>query len=340
MNKIFAKITGLGMYVPDYVLTNEELSRMVDTTDEWIMTRIGIKERHILKEKGLGTSFLAAKAIEQLLKKTNTKPEEIDAIVCATVTPDHNFPSTAILAAERVGIKNAFAYDLGAACSGFTFGLQSASALVESGKYKKVILIGADKLSSFVDYTDRSICPLFGDGAGAILLEPTEEEVGLIDAKLYTDGVGYPHLHLKAGGSVFPATHETVDAKQHYIYQEGQVVFKYAVIKMADVSAEIMERNHLTHDDIAWVVPHQANLRIIDAVAKRMGVPKEKVMVNIEKYGNTTAATLPICLNEWEPKLKKGDKIILTTFGGGFTWGAAYVIWAYDGEEMATQKKK
>jgi 3-oxoacyl-[acyl-carrier-protein] synthase-3 len=332
MKKIHAKITGIGAYVPDYILTNEEITHMVDTTDEWIMTRIGVKERHILKEKGLGTSFMAGKAVQQLLKKTNTRPDEIEALICATVTADHMFPSTAVLTAERAGIKNAYAFDLNAACSSFTFGLTTAACLIESGRYKKVILVGADKLSAFVDYTDRAVCPIFGDGAGAILLEATEEEIGFIDSRLYTDGIGYPHLHLKSGGSVSPASHETVDNKEHYIYQEGQVVFKHAVSKMADVSAEIMERNNLTHDDIAWVVPHQANLRIIDAVANRMGVEKEKVMVNIEKYGNTTSATLPLCLNEWEPKLRKGDKIVLTTFGAGFSWGAAYIIWAYDGK--------
>jgi 3-oxoacyl-[acyl-carrier-protein] synthase-3 len=332
MKRLHAKITGMGAYVPDYILTNEEISTMVDTSDEWIMTRIGVKERHILKEKGLGTSFMAGKAVQQLLKKTNTSPDEIDALICATVTPDHMFPPTAVLTAERAGIKNAYAYDLNAACSSFTFGLTSAAALIESGRYKKVILVGADKMSSFVDYSDRSTCPIFGDGAGAILLEATEEEIGFIDSKLYTDGIGYPHLHMKAGGSAAPPTHETIDAKEHYIYQEGQVVFKHAVSKMADVSAEIMERNNLSHEDIAWVVPHQANLRIIDAVANRMGVSKDKVMVNIEKYGNTTSATLPLCLNEWEPLLRKGDKVVLTTFGAGFCWGAAYVIWAYDGK--------
>ncbi|MTK54414.1 beta-ketoacyl-ACP synthase III [Paludibacter sp.] len=333
MKKLHAKITGMGAYVPDYILTNDELSQMMDTNDEWIMTRIGVKERHILKEEGLGTSYMAGKAVKQLLKKTNTKPEEVDALICATVTPDHMFPCTAVLTAELAGIKNAYTFDLNAACSSFTFGLTTAAALIESGRYKKIILVGADKMSSFVDYTNRATAPIFGDGAGAVLLEPTEEEIGFIDSKLYSDGIGYPHLHLKAGGSAIPPSHETIDNKEHYIYQEGQVVFKHAVSKMADVSVEIMERNNLSHDDIAWVVPHQANLRIIDAVANRMGVDKDKVMVNIEKYGNTTSATLPLCLNEWEPKLKKGDKIVLATFGAGFCWGAAYIIWAYDGKE-------
>jgi len=332
MNKIHAKITGIGAYAPDDILTNEQLSKMMDTSDEWITTRIGVKERHILREKGMGTSFMAAKAVDQLLQKTNTKPEDIEALICATTTPDYMFPSTAVLTAEKAGIKGAYAFDLNAACSGFTFGLTAAAALIESGRYKKVIMIGAEKLSSFVNYEDRATAPIFGDGAGAVLLEATEEEgVGFIDSRLYTDGIGYPHLHMKSGGSVSPATHETVDAKEHYFYQEGQVVFKHAVKNMSDVAEEIMQRNHLSHEDIAWVVPHQANLRIIDAVINRMGVSREKVMVNIDKYGNTSAATLPLCLNEWEPKLRRGDKIILATFGAGWTWGAAYIVWAYDG---------
>ena len=329
MTKIRTAITGVGAYLPEYILNNEELSKMVDTSDEWIMSRIGIKERRILKEPGTGSSDVGAGAVNDLLKNTNTKPEEIDLLICATVTPDMQFPATANIICDKVGIKNAFSYDLNAGCSGFLFALATASKFVETGEYKKVIVVGAEKMSSIVDYTDRATCPIFGDGSGAVLLEPTFEENGIMDMILRSDGAGRIHLHQKAGGSVRPASHETVDAREHFIYQEGQPVFKAAVSNMADVSVELMERNNLTSDDIAWLAPHQANMRIIDATGKRMGLPKEKVMINIEKYGNTTAATLPLLLWEWEPKLKKGDNIILATFGAGFTWGAIWLKWSY-----------
>ena len=329
---IKAAITGVEAYLPEYILTNEELSRMVDTTDEWIMTRIGIRERRIIEE-GKGASFVGAQAVEKLLQKTGTKPEEVDFVLCATVTPDHQFPATANIIMDKCGIRNGFGFDLNAGCSGFLYGLITAARFVESGHYKKVILVGAEKMSSIVDYTDRATCCIFGDGAGAVLIEPTTENLGVMDSLLLSDGVGRVHLHQKAGGSVRPASHDTIDNREHFIYQEGQPVFKWAVSQMADTSLELLERNHLTTDDIAYLVPHQANLRIIDAVGKRMGFPAEKVMVNIEKYGNTTAATLPLCLWEWESKLKKGDNLLLTTFGAGFTWGAAYLKWAYDTEK-------
>jgi len=330
MSKIRASITGINGYVPEYILTNEELSKMVDTTDEWIMTRIGIKERRILKGEGKGSSDLAAEAVKGLLKKTNTSPEEIDLLICATVTPDMQFPATGNIVSDKVGIKNAFSFDLNAGCSGFIFALVTASKFVECGSHKKVIVVGAEKMSSIVDYTDRATCPIVGDGAGAVLLEATEEEYGIMDSILQVDGVGRVHLHQKAGGSVKPASHETIDAREHFIYQEGQPVFKWAVSKMADVSAEIMKRNNLTSEDIAWLVPHQANMRIIEATANRMKLDKEKVMINIERFGNTTSATIPLCLWEWESQLKKGDNIILSAFGAGFTWGSIYLKWAYD----------
>ncbi|NOZ46200.1 MAG: ketoacyl-ACP synthase III [Chlorobi bacterium] len=329
MTKIKAAITGIDAYVPEYILTNDELSQMVDTNDEWIMTRIGIKERHILKGEGKGTSDMAAPAVERLLKKTNTKPEEIDLLICATVTPDMQFPATANIISEKTGIKNAFSFDINAACSGLIFTLITASKYIESGAYKKVIVVGADKMSSIVDYTDRSVCPIFGDAATAILLEPTLDDNGIIDHTFYTDGVGIKHLHQKAGGSAKPASHETIDAKEHYIYQEGQAVFKFAVSKMADVALEIMEKNNITPENLAWLVPHQANNRIIEATARRMGISKDQVMINIQKYGNTTSATIPLCLWEWEDQLKKGDNVVLAAFGGGFTWGAIYLKWAY-----------
>ncbi len=330
MEKINAAITGVAGYVPDYILTNDELSQMVDTSDEWIMTRIGIKERRILKEKGKGTSDMAAEAVKNLLKKTNTSPDEVELLICTTVTPDMQFPATANIICDKVGIKNAFSYDMNAGCSGFLFGMSAAAKFIESGKYKKVILVGADKMSSIVDYEDRSVSPIFGDGAGAVLFEPTSEDVGMIDEILHVDGSGRVHLHQKAGGSVKPASHETVDAREHYIYQEGQPVFKAAVKGMADVSVEMMEKHNITSDDLAWLVPHQANLRIISATANRMNLSPEKVMVNIEKYGNTTDGTLPLLLWEWEKQLKKGDKLIFATFGAGFTWGAIYLKWAYN----------
>jgi len=330
MEKIRAAITGINAWAPEYKLTNQELSKLVDTSDEWIMQRVGIKERRILKGEGLGSSDLGEKAVNGLLLKTNTLPGDVDLLICATITPDMAFPATANIISEKCGIKNAFSFDLGAACSGFLFALQTGAAYIETGRYKKVIVVGADKMSSITDYSDRTTCPLFGDAAGAVLLEPTTEELGVMDSILHTDGSGQKYLHLKAGGSVKPSSHETVDAKEHYIYQEGQSVFKFAVSNMADVAAEIMERNNLKPDDIAWLVPHQANLRIIDATGRRMGLPPEKVMINIQYYGNTTAATIPLCIWEYENRLKKGDILILAAFGGGFTWGSVYLKWAYD----------
>ena len=329
MQKLTAAITGVGSYVPEYILTNHELAETLDTSDEWIMTRIGIKERHILKEENEGTSFMGTKAINSLLEKTNTKAEEIDLVICATVTPDHVFPATASIIADKVGIKNAFHFDLNAGCSGFLYALATASKYVESGMYKKVIVVGAEKMSSIVDYTDRSVAPIFGDGAGAVLLEPNTEGLGIQDMILESDGVGRHHLHQKAGGSVEPSSHESIDARRHFVYQEGQPVFKWAVSKMADVSVKMMDRHNLTADDIAYLVPHQANMRIITATAKRMKLDPKKVMINIEKYGNTTAGTLPLCLSDYEHKLKKGDNLILSTFGAGFTWGTIYLKWAY-----------
>ncbi len=330
MSKINAAITGIHAWVPEYILTNKELETLVDTSDEWIMTRTGVKERHILKGEGQGTSVIGTKAVEGLLEKTNTLPSEVDLVICATTTPDMLFPATATIISDNVGIKNAFSFDLNAACSGFLYALETGRRYVGSGQYKKVIVIGADKMSSIVDYTDRTTCILFGDAGGAVLLEPTTENLGIIDSALYSDGIGKPHLHQKAGGSAKPPTHETIDAREHYIYQEGQSVFKFAVTRMADVSVEIMERNNLKADDIAYLVPHQANMRIIDATARRMGVEKDKVMINIERYGNTTNGTIPMCLFEWSSKLNKGDNLVLAAFGGGFTWGAIYLKWAID----------
>jgi 3-oxoacyl-[acyl-carrier-protein] synthase-3 len=331
MSKITATITGIGGYVPEYRLTNDELSRMVDTNDEWIMTRIGIKERRILKEKGKGSSELGTEAVNQLLEKTGTSPDEIDLLICPTVTPDMQFPATANIISDKTGIKNAFSYDLNAGCSGFLYALSTASKFIESGRYKKAIVVGAEKMSSIVDYQDRATCPIFGDGAGAVLLEPTEENYGILDEIMQVDGSGRVHLHQKAGGSVKPATHQTVDSREHFIYQEGQQVFKAAVAKMADVSVEIMERNGVAPEDLNWLIPHQANMRIIEATARRMGIKREQVMINIQRYGNTTAATLPLCLWEWEEKLNKGDNLIFATFGAGFTWGSIYMRWGYDG---------
>ncbi len=330
MSKLTAAITAVQGYVPDYVLTNKELEQMVDTNDEWIKSRTGISERRILKGEGLGTSHMAAKAVEQLCAKRGIDPLEVDLLICATVTPDHQFPATANLICDKAGCKNAWSFDVMAACSGFLYALETGSTFVASGKYKKVVVVGADKMSSIIDYEDRTTCIIFGDGAGAVLLEPNEEGLGVLDAALYSDGSGFEHLHQKAGGSAYPATHQTIDTGQHYVYQEGKQVFKFAVTRMADVSVEVMERNNLTSDDVAWLVPHQANLRIIDATAKRMGLDTSKVMINIDRYGNTTAATIPLCLWEWEKKMSKGDNIILSAFGGGFTWGAVYIKWAYD----------
>jgi 3-oxoacyl-[acyl-carrier-protein] synthase-3 len=330
MEKIRAAITGINAWVPDYILTNAELEKMVDTNDEWITTRSGIKERHIMREPGKGTSDIAAPAVKGLLEKTGTRPEEIDLLICATVTPDYAFPATANIITDKAGIMNAWSFDINAACSGFLFALQTGSKFIEAGTHKKVIVVGAEKMSMMIDYTDRATCVLFGDGAGAVLLEPTTEEVGVMDAILRADGSGRQYLYQKGGGAVKPASQHTIDLREHYVYQEGQSVFKFAVKGMADVSVEIMEKNNLTSEDIAYLVPHQANLRIIDATARRMGLEKEKVMINIERYGNTTSATIPLCLWEWENQLKKGDNIILSAFGGGFTWGAIWLKWAYD----------
>ena len=328
-NALKAAITCVGGYVPETKLTNFDLEQMVDTNDEWIRTRTGISERRILREPGKASSDMAVKAIEEILRKKKLDPLEIDCIICATVTPDMVFPATANIIGDKIGAKNAFGFDLGAACSGFLFALNTGAAFVETGKYKKVIVVGVDKMSSIIDYTDRATCIIFGDGAGAVLLEPNQEGNGIMDAILKSDGSGRDYLHIKAGGSLKPASVESVMAKEHYAFQDGQPVFKFAVKGMADVSAELLDKNNLTGDDIAWLVPHQANLRIIDATANRAGIPKEKVMINIHKYGNTTAATIPLCLWEWESQLKKGDNLILAAFGGGFTWGAAWVKWAY-----------
>ena len=331
MSKINAVITGVGGYVPDYVLNNDELSRMVDTNDEWIMSRVGIKERRILNEEGLGTSYMARKAAKQLLQKTGTDPDSIDAIIVATSTADYKFPSTASIVLGKLGLKNAFAMDFSAACCGFLYTLDVAAGLIQSGRYKKIIVVGADKMSSIVDYQDRQTCPLFGDGAAAVLLEATtEENIGVMDSYFRTDGKGLPFLHLKAGGSVCPPSHFTVDHRLHYLFQEGRTVFRYAVTLMSDDCELIAERNGLTKDNIRFVVPHQANIRIIEAVAKRLEVPMEQVMVNIEHFGNTSAATIPLALWEYEPQLKKGDNLILTAFGAGFVHGASYLKWAYD----------
>lgn len=327
---ITAAITGIAGYVPDYILTNKLLEDIVDTNDEWITSRTGIKERRILKGEDKGTSHLAEQAVRNLLNKTETDPMDVELIIVATITPDFMFPSTANLVADMVGAKNAFGYDLSAACSGFLFALDTAAKFIETGKYKKVVVVGADKMSAITNYEDRTTCILFGDGAGAVMLEPTEDGLGVQDSILKSDGSGYPYLHQKAGGSRKPASIESVTNKEHYLYQEGSSVFKFAVTNMADVSAEILERNQLTGDDIRFLVPHQANKRIIDATARRMGVGEEKVMMNIEKYGNTTGATIPLCLWDYENQLKKGDKLVLAAFGGGFTWGSMYIKWAYD----------
>ncbi|TRX61776.1 ketoacyl-ACP synthase III [Fulvivirga sp. M361] len=330
MAKTQAAITGVHGYVPDYILTNQELETLVDTSDEWITSRTGVKERRILKGEGKGTSVMASKAVKGLLEKTAVKADEIDLIICATVTPDMVFPATANLIAANVGAVNAFSYDISAACSGFLYALTTASQFIETGLYKKVIVVGADKMSSIIDYEDRTTCIIFGDGAGAVLLEPSLEEVGIVDSIHKSDGTGVEFLKMKAGGSQYPASHETVDNKWHYARQDGATVFKFAVTNMADYAAKIMERNNLTSDDVAWLVPHQANKRIIDATANRMGVTEDKVMMNIERYGNTTAGTIPLLLWDYESQLKKGDNLVMAAFGGGFTWGAIYLKWAYD----------
>lgn len=332
MGKINAVITGVGGYVPDYILNNEELSRMVDTADEWITTRVGIKERRILTEEGLGTSYLARKAAKQLIQKTGVDPDTIDALIVTTTTPDYKFPSTASIVLGKLGLKNAFAFDFSAACCGFLYTLDVAASMIQSGRYKKIIVIGADKMSSLVDYTDRATCVLFGDGAGAVLVEATEEEnVGVQNSYLRTDGQGLPFLHMKAGGSVCPPSHFTVDHRLHYLYQEGRTVFRYAVTDMSNDVMKIMEMNNLKADDVNWVIPHEANLRIIEAVTKRAGIPLDKVVVNIDHYGNTSAATIPLALWDAESQLKKGDNVIFTAFGAGFVHGASFYKWAYDG---------
>ena len=328
MSKITAAITGVQGYLPEYVLTNEELSTMVDTNDEWITSRTGVKERRIMKEGA--SSDMAAEAVKGLLKKTNTNAEDVDLVIVGTVTSDHPFPSTANILCDKTGMKNAWGFDLNAACSGFIYSLSTASQFIETGKYKKVIVVGVDMMSSIIDYEDRTTCVIFGDGAGAVMLEPNNEGMGIQDFILRSDGSGVNFLVQPAGGSLNPPTIETVEKRQHYVKQEGKQVFKFAVTNMADVSAEIMEKNNLSSDDVDWLVPHQANLRIIDATANRMGLSKEKVMINIQKYGNTTAGTLPLCLWDYENQLKKGDNLILSAFGGGFTWGSVYLKWAYD----------
>ncbi len=339
MGKVRAIITGLGGYVPDYVLNNEELSRMVETNDEWIMTRVGIKERRILTEEGLGTSYMARKAAKMVVKKTGVDPDTIDALILTTSTADYQFPSTASIVLGKLGLKNAYAFDFWGACCGFLYSLDTAACLIESGRYKKILVVGADKMSSMVDYTDRATCPLFGDGAGAVLVEASEEEdVGYIDSYLRTDGKGLPFLHMKAGGSVCPPSHFTVDHRLHFLYQEGRTVFRYAVTNMSDDCSLIAQRNGLDKSNITWVVPHQANMRIIEAVAKRLELPMEQVMVNIERYGNTSAATIPLALWDYESRLRKGDNIILTAFGAGFVHGASYLRWAYDGNTVTPKK--
>ncbi len=330
MQKIHAAITAVGGYVPDYVMTNKELETIIDTTDEWIRTRTGIEERRILKGEGKGSSDIAVEAIKELMQKRGIGPEEVDMIICATTTPDMVFPATANVISDKLGMTNAFGYDVSAACSGFLFALTTGAQFIETGKYKKVIVVGVDKMSSILNYEDRTTCIIFGDGGGAVLLEPNDDGHGIIDSVLHSDGSGREFLHQKAGGSVKPATVETVMNREHFVYQEGKTVFKFAVKNMADVAATIMERNNLTPDDISWLVPHQANKRIIDATRERMGISEDKVMINIQRYGNTTNGTLPLCLWEWEKQLKKGDNVVLAAFGGGFTWGATYIKWAYD----------
>ncbi len=330
MNKITAAVTAVGGYVPDYVLTNEILETMVETNDEWITARTGIKERRILKDKDKGTSYLAIKAAEDLLKKSNTDPKDIDMVIMATATPDMPVAATGVYVATQIGAVNAFSYDLVAACSSFLYGMSTAARYIESGRYKKVLLIGADKMSSIIDYEDRTTCIIFGDGGGALLFEPNEEGYGVQDEILRSDGIGRQSLKIDAGGSIMPASAETVANKQHYVFQDGKTVFKFAVSNMADVSEKIMNRNNLTGEDVNWLVPHQANKRIIDATSKRMNLPSEKVMMNIHKYGNTTSGTLPLCIYDYEKQLKKGDNLVFASFGGGFTWGAIYLKWAYD----------
>lgn len=330
MNNIRAAITGVGGYVPDYILNNDELSQIVDTSDEWIMQRIGIKERRILKEPGKATSDMAVKAIKELFEKTETNPDEVDLLICPTITADMNFPSTANIIGTKAGLTKAFNFDISAACSGFIYGLEIASRMIESRAYKKCVLVGADMMSAITNYTDRTTCPLFGDGAGAVLIEPVQDNLGVIDRIIGYDGTGISNLHMKGGGSLRPASHETIDNMEHFVYQEGQAVFKAAVSKMSDLSVEIMNRNNINPEDLAFLIPHQANKRIIEAVGRRMGIKSKQVLVNIERYGNTTAATIPLCLWDFEKKFKKGDNLIFTAFGAGFTYGSMYIKWAYD----------
>lgn len=325
-----AKITGIASYVPDYVLTNDELSQMVDTNDEWITTRVGIKERRILKGEGLGSSYMGKIAVDRLLASTGTKKEEVDLVICATSNPDYRFPSTASIIAHKCGLSNCYAYDIQAACAGFIVTLQAANAYIRSGLYKKVIVVAAEMMSSMTNYEDRTTCPLFGDAAAAVMVEPTKEEgIGVIDGVFHVDGEGLSHLVMKAGGSAYPASHATIDAHEHFVYQEGRAVYKHAVTDMLTSSLDVMKRNNLTVNDVDWFVPHQANLRIIEAVGERIGIPAEKILVNIQYRGNTSAASIPLCLDENKDKLKKGDKIVLTAFGAGFTWGATYLVWGY-----------
>lgn len=335
-----AKISGIASYVPDDILDNEMLSRMVDTNDEWITTRVGIKERHILKEEGKGSGYMGTKAVQRLLEDTGTNPEEIELVICPTSNPDYRFPSTASVIIHDCNLTNAYGYDMQAACAGFIVGMQAARAYICSGLYKKIIVVTAEKMSSMINYDDRATCPLFGDAAAAVLVEPTEEPVGVIDGEFHVDGTGLPHLLMKAGGSVKPASKETVEAGEHFVYQEGRVVYKHAVRDMLNSSLSVMKRNDLTVDIIDWFVPHQANLRIIEAVGSRLKIPEKKVLVNIDHYGNTSAASIPLCLDEFKPKLKKGDKILLTAFGAGFTWGAMYLVWAFDSHKHKKKDKK
>ena len=334
MKKINAVITGIGAFIPDDVLTNEELSKIVDTSDEWIMSRVGIKERRVLKGEEKGLAYMAEKALLSLLEKTKTDPSEIEVVICSTTTADYHFPSTASIIAEKCGIRNAWGFDMEAACSGFIFALETGANMISSGKYKKVVVVAGDKMTSIVNYNDRNTCPLFGDACGAVLLEPTYEDVGVMDTLLHTVGIGEPYLKMSGGGSRYPATHDTIDKHLHYIYQEGRIVFKHAVSNMTEVALEIIEKNNLSVDDIDFLIPHQANIRIIEAVGLRVGIPREKIMVNIQKYGNTSAGTIPLCLWEWEKQLKKGDKLILVSFGAGFSWGAIYLKWGYDGAQV------
>lgn len=325
-----AKITGIASYVPDDILTNEQLSEMVDTNDEWIMTRVGIKERRILREENAGSSELGARALRKLLEKTNTSPQEIGLVICATSNPDYRFPSTAAIIMEKVGIKSAYGYDIEAACSGFIVALQTGAAYIQAGMHRKIVVIATEKMSSMINYKDRNTCPLFGDAAACVLLEATEEEIGYIDGDYHVDGIGIPHLIMTGGGSVRPASHETIDKNEHYVYQDGRFVFKHAVADMISSTKTVMKRNNLTIEDVDYFIPHQANLRIIEAIAERLNIPEEKMLINIEHYGNTSAASIPLCLAEYEHKLKKGSKLILTAFGAGFTWGSVYLIWGID----------